>query len=430
MKTSILTIGDELLIGQVLNSNVQWISEKLTELGITVHRQLTVGDEFEAIHAGIQFLLTDSDAIIIGGGLGPTHDDLTLETLSQIFSIPLAYDAEWISRVEAFFKARNRTMSENNKKQGFMLKTATRIDNDCGTAAGQFFEVNHPIQPQKKISIFVVPGVPHEMKSMMDRFILPKLIAATTVAGEKILKQTLQTTGMGESALALKCDPFVKKIKAYPNLSLAFLPNSMQVRLRLQMRAKSKSDEELFERLVQELISYCGKDFYALEPLSLEQLIVNTLIENNETLALAESCTGGLISHKITQAPGASQVLRGSLVAYQRTLKETELNIESSLIDQNGIVSEQTAIAMADAIRKKWNTTYGIASTGYLGPEGGDSFAKLGTVWLAIATPQGCMSKSFSYENNRERSKERAAISALDLLRRTFLRLENDTTIP
>jgi len=411
MKASILTIGDELLIGQVLNSNVQWMSEKLTDLGCEVICQMTVGDEESAIRDALSILLKKSDALIIGGGLGPTHDDITLEVLSRYLKVPLERDSEWLTVIEQLFAQRKRAMTENNKKQALLLKGATRIDNDCGTAAGQYFE-------EGKTSVFVVPGVPHEMKSMMERFILPKLGERLIPAGEKILKSTLLTTGLGESALAEKVDPFVKKIAGIPGLSLAFLPNLATVRLRLQMKTRSPEDEKQFDALVAELAAACGKDFFGIEPSTLEEGVVTRLKEGRRTLALAESCTGGLITHRLTQVPGASQVLRGSLIPYQEALKSTELGIPPEFISEYGVVSEATARAMAEAIRKKWNTDFGLATTGYLGPSGGDRFAAVGTVCVALAHPDGVSSRAFHYESNRERSKERAAQSAIDFLRR------------
>jgi nicotinamide-nucleotide amidase len=423
MRAALFTIGDELLIGQVLNSNVQWMSEKLTEIGLSVSHHLTVGDEKNNIRQSLDFITPKIDALIIGGGLGPTHDDITMEVLSEYFGIPLGYDEKWMAAVESFFKARNRVMSANNKKQALLLRDAIRIDNDCGTAAGQHLTLARA--GKSTLQVFVVPGVPHEMKSMMDRYILPTLSQLNTVSGEKILKETLLTSGVGESMLAERCAPFVQKVKSLPHVTLAFLPSSTQVRLRLQMRAKinsseTKVDEKLFHDLVQELIQFCGADFIAFEPHSLEEVVLTHLRDRKQTLALAESCTGGLIAHKLTQLPGASAVLRGSLVVYQNELKEQELQISADFLAQNGVVSEMTATKMALAIQQKWKTDYAIATTGYLGPEGGDAFAKIGTVCLAIATPQGTQAKTFHYENNRERSKERAAQSAIDFLRRSF----------
>jgi nicotinamide-nucleotide amidase len=413
MKVSILTVGDELLIGQVLNSNSQWMSEKLTEIGCEVVCHLTVGDRISAIHESLSLLLKQSDAILIGGGLGPTHDDLTLEALSQFVSMPLEMDPIWLGKVEELFRSRKREMTENNRKQALLLKEAIRIDNDCGTAAGQ--HLNY-----RDTEIFVVPGVPFEMKSMMNRYILPKLSEKTLAAGERILKQTLLTTGIGESALATRLDAFVQKIKTLPTVTLAFLPSTTAVRLRLQMKAKSQAEEKIFADLVQELRAGCGKDFFGMEPQSLEGAVVQELIRSGRSIALAESCTGGLIGHRLTQIPGASQVVKGGIIAYQEEIKSLELGIHAEFLKSQGVVSEATARAMAEGLRVKWDTDFALATTGYLGPTGGTEQAPVGTVWIALATPGETQAREFRYEANRERSKERAAQSALDLLRRAL----------
>jgi nicotinamide-nucleotide amidase len=411
MKASLLTIGDELLIGQVLNSNAQWMSEQLTEIGCEVTRHLTVGDQKAEINQALDLLKNHSDVIIIGGGLGPTHDDITIETLSEYFGMPLEYNLQWLSKVEELFRSRNRVMTENNKKQAFLLSGATLIDNDCGTAAGQYFKA-------VDTRIFVVPGVPHEAKSMMKRFILPEIAKSTLGEGVKIRKETLVTIGAGESALATKLDGFVKKIQSLSNVTLAFLPNLASVRLRLQMKTRTASEDANFDALVTELANECGRDFVGFEPAKLESVVLEQLKSRNQTLAIAESCTGGLIAHKLTEIPGASKVLKGAIVAYQEAIKTSELGIAPDLISIHGVVSETIARAMAESIRQKWNTDYAIATTGYLGPEGGDANAKIGTVWIALGTPSGTEAHEFTYENNRERSKERAALTALDLLRR------------
>ena len=411
MKASILTIGDEILIGQIINSNTSWISEQLTELGIEVVSQLTVGDHEAEIVGALEFINPRSDVVIIGGGLGPTHDDLTMEALAHYFDLPLVYDPEWIAKVEAFFQARNRPMTENNKKQGHLLEGATRIDNDCGTAAGQHFKVGDT-------EFFVVPGVPHEMKSMMSRYILPKLKEKNPDI--RILKRTLLTTGVGESMLATRCNVFIEKIKSRSELSLAFLPSIIQVKLRLQMTAHTDANDAEFEALAQELEAICGADFFGIEPSTIEALILQKLSASSRTLAIAESCTGGLLAHRLTQIPGCSQALKGSLVAYQNSVKESELGLSATALESQGVVSEATAKQMAQAIRTNWHTDFGLATTGYLGPDGGDASSPVGTVWIALATVQKCEARMFSFENNRERSKERAAQAALDLLRRSL----------
>ncbi len=411
MKLSILTIGDELLIGQVLNSNAQWAAEQFTAIGWDVACQLTVGDQLDEIMEGLALVCKKSDAVLISGGLGPTHDDLTMEALSKFLKVPLEMDHEWVGLVEEFFRSRKRAMPANNQKQGLLLKGAVRIDNDCGTAAGQ--HIRHG-----NTDLFVVPGVPHEMKSMLNRVVLPALAARSGNTGGKILKETLLTTGIGESALAERLDPVVKKIRGMPEFTLAFLPSTTMVRLRLLMKASNSEDQARFQALVQELQQACGKDYFGMEPATLEGTLVGHLKSLGKTLAIAESCTGGLVSHRITQVPGASSVLRGSMIAYQEEIKTLELAIPAEDLRRNGMVSEFTARAMAEAIRRRWNADYGLSTTGYLGPTGGDEHAALGTVWIALATPAGTIAREFRYEPNRERAKERAAQSALDLLRR------------
>jgi nicotinamide-nucleotide amidase len=413
MKASILTIGDELLIGQVLNSNVQWISERLTSIGITVTRHLSVGDTMEEITSALRFLQSSCDVLIIGGGLGPTHDDLTVEALSRYFKIPLRYDEEWVSKIEEFFRSRGRPMTENNKKQGYLLRDAERIDNDCGTAPGQFLM-------EGRTRIFVVPGVPHEMKSMMERVILPKLLADPALGSTRILKETLLTSGVGESALAQRIQYEVEQIRKIPEMSLAFLPSNTGVRLRLQMPTNGPADEAIFRSSFETLRMACGKDAYGTEPGTLEEEVHRMLLERRQTLAIAESCTGGLVSQRITRIAGASKILRGSLIPYQTELKTSELGIPTSLFEQSGVVSEACAKSMAENIRTKWSTDWGLGITGYLGPEG-DAFAPGGTVWIAVAQEGQSLAREFHFENHRERAQERAAAYALDSLRRALL---------
>lgn len=409
MRATLLTIGDEILIGQILNTNVQWMSEQLTEAGVQVTQHLSVGDHEAEIVQALDSVVPKSDFLIIGGGLGPTHDDITMKVLSHYFEMPLHYDPEWVDQIEAFFKARNREMTENNRKQGFLLKSAKRIDNDCGTAAGQHFSA-------EGTEIFVVPGVPHEMKSMMNRYILPFITEKNP--SEKILKRTLLTTGVGESALSARCEPFVNLVRAREDLTLAFLPSLTNVKLRLQMKSHGVESAIEFEKLVIELRELCGNNFYGFDPQTIEELVLNQLKASQQTLAIAESCTGGLIAHRLSQIPGASQVFKGSMVVYQNEIKTQELGITEAFIKEHGVVSEAVAIAMAESIRKKWNSSFALSTTGFLGPNGGDEKSPVGTVWMALATAKNTVTRSYHFEPNRERAKERAAQSALDLLRR------------
>jgi len=215
-------------------------------------------------------------------------------------------------------------------------------------------------------------------------------------------------------------DPFVQKIRANPNVTLAFLPSTTQVKLRLQMKSLSSNASAEFDGLSEELRRLCGEDFFGFDPSTIEEVILTALKSKRSKLALAESCTGGLIAHRLTQIPGCSEVLQGSLVLYQNELKQLELGISSELLQKNGAVSEEIARAMADGVRKKWGSTFGLATTGYLGPTGGDERAPLGTVWIALSSAKGITTRKFRFESDRMRAKERAAQAALDLLRRSL----------
>lgn len=424
-RAAILTIGDELLIGQVLNSNVQWISDQLIQQGIEVTTHLTVGDSLTEIHSALDYLTghnsktpTRCEVLIIGGGLGPTHDDLTMEALSKYTGRELKLDTDWLLQLENYFKSKNRPMAANNKKQAYLLDGATRIDNDCGTAAGQYFTI--PTHPQGTCEVFVVPGVPHEMKSMFQRFIGPKLGSSNEKA---ILKKTLVITGIGESMLAEKCAPVVAKIKVDPNFSMAFLPSPTHVRVRIQTRAEHEPKLNL---LIQEILPLIGNDFVGFETETtnaiqlMDQGVVQKLTELKKTVAIAESCTGGLVSHRLTQIPGASKILVGSIVPYQTQTKHSLLSVDENTLKQNDVVSESVVIEMAKKVRALFHSDFGVATTGYLGPTGSAN-VPVGTVWLAVDSEKGTVTKTFTYENHRERNKERATQSAIDLLRRNVL---------
>ncbi len=400
-------MGDELLIGQVLNSNAQWASQELAKIGITVVNHLTVSDDAQSISDGLDYLAARTDVVLIGGGLGPTHDDLTLEVLAKKMDMPLEFDADWMGKVEQFFAHRKRQMPANNRKQALLLKNAHRIDNDCGTAAGQDFTVG-------RVRYFVFPGVPSEMKSMMTRYILPKLREGST---QRIFQTTLITTGLGESALAQKIDGFVQKIKSIPQSKLAFLPAATQVRLRLQWTGTDQ-DSENFAQLVRELELACGVDLVCTEPETLESVLIQQLRSQGASVAVAESCTGGLIGHRLTQVSGSSDVFLGGEIVYSTESKIRKLGLSRDFIAENDVVSEAVATRLADAVQARWGATYGIGITGALGPTAGDSSKEVGTVCFAVSSVDGVYAKTLHLGTDRALSKDRASTAALDLLRR------------
>lgn len=410
MNAAILTVGDELLIGQVLNSNVQWMSEKLANIGIRVVTHLTCPDTIPDILRAIDYCKT-ADVLLVGGGLGPTHDDVTMEAIAKAANVELIHDEEWLERVRAFFRERGREMSKNNEKQALLPQRAARIDNDCGTAAGARLKVGQQIW-------YVFPGVPHEMQSMFERVILPEL--KDELPGS-LLSRTLLTTGIGESALAQKLDPIVQRIQKTEDFMLAFLPSTMGVRLRLMQQSTGNLDSKAFEALFAELMLACASYFYGVDNDTLEGIVIQNLKRKKQTIATCESCTGGLIAHRLTQVDGASAAFLGGIIPYQVEQKVTKLGIPLELIQKNGVVSEAVAIAMAEKTRLLFDADLAVATTGYIGATGGDEHAPNGTVWVAVASQSGTNAQVHMFEKNRARSKDRAAQTALDAIRKALL---------
>jgi nicotinamide-nucleotide amidase len=409
MKAAILTIGDELLIGQVLNSNVQWISEELANIGVRVITHVTCPDSIPDILRAIDYC-KNADVLLVGGGLGPTHDDVTMEAIAQAADVDLVRDEVWIERVRTFFRERGREMSKNNEKQALLPNHCTRIDNDCGTAAGAKVRIGKQL-------CYIFPGVPHEMQSMFDRVILPEL--KDEVPGS-LLTRTLLTTGIGESALAQKLDPIVQRIQKLDDFMLAFLPSTTGVRLRLMHQSAGVPNTKVFESLFADLMLGCSSYFYGLDDETLEEVIVKTMTRKQKTIATCESCTGGLISHRITQVEGSSKVFKGALVPYQVELKTSELGISGQEIEEFGVVSETVARRMAEATRDRFKTDYAVATTGYLGATGGTEKAPNGSAWIAVSGPNGTTAHFHTFEKNRKRAKDRAAQAALDAVRRAL----------
>ncbi len=410
MKAAILTIGDELLIGQVLNSNVQWMSEKLANIGVRVVTHLTCPDFIPDILVAIDYCKS-ADVLLVGGGLGPTHDDVTMEAIAKAAGVELIRDEEWLERVRAFFRERGREMSKNNEKQALLPQRAIRIDNDCGTAAGVKLKVGQQ-------HWYVFPGVPHEMQSMFERVILPEL--RDELPGT-LLSRTLLTTGIGESALAQKLDPIVQRIQKTEDFMLAFLPSTMGVRLRLMQQASGIVDPKEFESLFAELMLACASYFYGVDDDTLEGIVIQTLKRKNQTIATCESCTGGLIAHRLTQIEGASSTFLGGFIPYQTEQKVSKLGITADFIQKHGVVSEAVAIAMAEKTRQDFKTDFAVSTTGYLGATGGTEQAPNGTAWIAVSGPKGTSAQVFTFEKNRKRGKDRAAQTALDAVRRALL---------
>jgi len=407
----IITIGDELLIGQVIDTNSAWMGQKLNEIGIKVHQITSVSDNEQHILSALKEAKDRADIILITGGLGPTKDDITKFALCKFFKSNLRFDEDVFVQVEKLFQARGRTVTEVNRKQAEVPEKCDVIYNTQGTAPGMWFDV--------KGKIFVsMPGVPYEMKAMMEAAVLPKL--KKLFSGGAIVHKTICFQGIGESFLS---DMIEKWELALPsNVKLAYLPSAGVLRLRLT--ATGNNEGELKEQIKQEvkkLYELAGEFIFGEDDDSLEKVTARLLTEKKFTISTAESCTGGYIAHRITTVPGSSAYYMGSVVAYDNSIKENFLDINHSLIEKYGAVSEEVVIEMSNAVKSKFKTDFAIACSGIAGPSGGSETKPVGTVFLAIAHPGGVFAKKLQLGSERERIIREIALHALNNLRKIIL---------
>lgn len=410
-RASILAVGDELLIGQVINSNAAWIGDKLTEAGYVVVRHTVVGDDRRAIAMALQDCATDSDVVLVSGGLGPTHDDLTVESIAAWAGLELEEDPAVVERIRGFFLARGREMTENNRRQALRPYGSELIDNDCGTAPGHWL----PMPMAKgRGHVVLMPGVPHEMKSMMERFVLPRLRAAA--AGAAVLRCTLHTAGVGESVLATKLDGVQALLG--PDVTLAYLPSLGEVRLRVTARGSTETQARaLLEPVEVFLRDRLGHHVYDGDGGTLEAAVGQLLVQRGFTLAAAESCTGGYFNHRMTNVAGSSRYIRGGIVAYANEIKTKELGVPVEFFATAGAVSREVAAAMAEGVRRKFAADIGVGITGVAGPGGGTPEKPIGLVYIAVADSAGVDVRRMQFENDRLRNKERTVSAALNLVR-------------
>jgi len=413
VKAEIISIGDEILIGQIANTNAQWMAQQLTLIGISVSHLITVGDNKEDILKAFTDAQKRSGIILITGGLGPTSDDLTKPTLCEFFNTKLIFNDEVFEMVKKRFASFNIVMPESNRGQAEIPENCTVIKNKNGTAPGMWFDVN--------TTIFIsLPGVPYEMKAMMEEFVLPEL--KNRFQKEVIIHKTVYTQGLGESSLAEKIKSWEESLNS-TNIKLAYLPSPSQVKLRLSVKGNNKQqlnllvDEKISElrKLIPELIF--AVEEYGKEPESLEKTIGELLRKKKQTLAVAESCTGGYIGHLITSIAGSSDYFNGGIIAYANDIKTNVLKVDVSTLQTNGAVSKEVAEQMATGVRQRLKADFGIATTGIAGPTGGSNEKPVGTVWIAVATPDALVSEKFSFGDSRERTIRRAGLSALNMLR-------------
>lgn len=406
----ILTIGDEILYGQITDTNSQWMSQELDELGIRVIRKTTVGDNETDILDAFAQAEERADLVLITGGLGPTNDDLTMPMLARYFGSEIVMNDEVYQHVKDFFESRGRTFTEMNQRQALVPEVAEVLHNELGTAPGTWYE--------RDGSVFVsMPGVPHEMKNLMKKQVLPKVreFFHTPVIYHKLIK----TVGIGESFLADKIKDWEANLPEH--ISLAYLPSIGHVKLRLTAVGddRDKLKEEVWNQ-IEAALPIMGKYVYGYDSTSLEEAIGQLLLEEKKTIAFAESCTGGNVQHKITTVAGSSAYFQGGVVAYHNDFKRDVIDVNQATLDAHGAVSEETVIEMAEGVRKRFNADIGAATSGIAGPGGGTPEKPVGTVWIAYTDGVNSIAKKLQLTKNRKLNIEISTIAVLNLVRKSL----------
>lgn len=411
---SVITIGDELLIGQVIDTNSAWIARELNNIGIWLRRTVTVGDLKDDIFAVLDEEGKQSDVILITGGLGPTADDITKPVLAEYFDGKLILHEPTLAHIEHLFKnvyQRSGPLLERNRKQAEVPDVCTVIKNENGTAPAMWFEKDEKIYVS-------MPGVPHEMKGVMAQYILPQLLRRFKVP--HIGHRTLLTIGIGESNLAELVQPVETALPE--NIKLAYLPNNTMVRLRLTGIGNEENVEADLNHYFNQLQRVTAPYLIVAKDISLPDYVGEILKEKGLTVSTAESCTGGYIAHLLSKKPGASAYFMGSVVSYSNSVKEGVLQVHSETLTEFGAVSEETVIQMAENCRSLLRTDFSLAVSGIMGPDGGSAEKPVGTVWVAVSGKNGMQTKKLNLRYNRERNIEITAISALNLLRLFILK--------
>ena len=427
MKAEIITIGDELLIGQVVDTNSAWIGQQLNLAGIEVQRINSVSDQQKAIVEALDESLSRATIVLITGGLGPTKDDITKLTLSQYFNAPLVHNEQVYKEVEAFFKKWGREVSPLNRKQAEIPSNCQPISNKRGTAPGMWFQLptantdlanGNTAQPKIVVSM---PGVPHEMKAMVENEVLPRLKQLYKLP--IIVHKTILLQGIGESYLSEKISEWEDNLKA-ANIKLAYLPATGKVRLRLTSKGENREQlisqiDEQIEKVLPLINNYIyGYEVYGQKEPSIEEIVGQALKNNQATISTAESCTAGYISHLLTRLPGSSAYFKGAVIAYANETKENSLGVQPQTIATYGTVSQQVVEEMAANVKQLLKTDYAISASGVAGPDGGTPETPVGTVWIGIATPSRVVAQKFQFGGNREQNIQLTADTALNLLRK------------
>jgi nicotinamide-nucleotide amidase len=412
MKAEIITIGDEILIGQIIDTNSAWIAEQFNINGIEIYQITSVHDDHDHIMKALKNAEEKVDLVLLTGGLGPTKDDITKKTLCEYFKTKLVVHQPTFEHIRSRFSQLKIDMNKLNRDQALVPETCTVLPNKEGTAPGLWLEKND--------TIFVsVPGVPFEMKYLIEYEVFPRLLKSGKT--KAIYHKTVLTQGLPESMLADKLESWENSLPPY--VKLAYLPSPMAVRLRLSAIGTDKLLlENAVETEIDKLLQIIPENIFGYNSETMAEVIGRLLVQNGKTLSVAESCTGGYISHLITSVPGSSKFYNGSVTSYSNQAKEQVLGVKQESIAKYGAVSKQVAIEMATGVKKVFYTDYAVSTTGIAGPDGGTNEKPVGTIWIAVASPGSVIAQKFVFGNNRERNIIRSGQTALQLLRKVVVK--------
>ena len=412
MHAHIITIGDEILIGQIVDTNSAWMGQQLNLAGIEVTEITTVSDTRNSIYKGLQQASQNADIILLTGGLGPTKDDITKKVLAEYFGVELEFNEGMWQHITKFFEQLNRKTNESHRAQCYLPSNCQTLINKMGTAPGMWFEHDG--------KVFVsMPGVPYEMKYLMTNEVIPKL--KSTFETQAIVHRTIRTAGYGESDIANKVVDIEEGLPDF--VKLAFLPNLGQVRLRLTARGKDEAYLNTFlDKKVEEIKERLGDIIFGFEKESIGEVVGNLLKEQGKTIGTLESCTGGFLAHQITSVAGSSAYFKGSIVAYSNDIKTKLLDVQPDTLAQHGAVSEETVIEMVKGGLNTLNVDYAIAVSGIAGPTGGTPTKPVGTIWVAVGNKDHIEAHLVKGGKNRMKNIERTATLALNILRKFALK--------
>jgi len=411
MKAEIITIGDEILIGQVIDTNSAWLGQVLNKAGVYVSTITSISDNREAIWNALEAAGERANIVLVTGGLGPTKDDITKDVLCEYFDTNLVFSDEVFADVKRFISSRGGTINKNNRDQAMVPAKAEILKNLHGTAPGLRFIKNETL-------FFAMPGVPYEMKSIVTNYIIPFI--SETSKDEVILHKTILTSGVAEAKLADMLSRWEDNLPE--GFNLAYLPSPGSVRLRLSAFGKDKKIIiEQQKKLVNDALDVIGDHVFGFDDDKMEDVVGRMLLEYGKTLATAESCTGGRIASMITSVPGSSAYFMGSVVAYSNQLKEDILGVDKNILEKHGAVSEPTVKAMLKGVLKISSADYAVVTSGIAGPGGGTKEKPVGTIWIGAGSAKNNVIKKYNFGDERERNIVKTSFTGLNMLRKLLL---------